>query len=194
MKNDGHKTGGAPLHAKKTSATGSAKNACAKSGRATKMHAKTARAERDRSAPPRKKPTIVWRPHHFTGASLKERLRSRVVPDPETGCHVWSSTLSTGGYGRVLVSGHRLAYELANGPIPEGLLVLHKCDNPACCNPDHLFLGTAGDNMADKSRKGRHRNGYTGKLPRPAVRRWSLTERARRRQEPHGDDGGGGAE
>lgn len=113
----------------------------------------------------RKKPKIVWRPHHFTGASLAERLASRVVVNPETGCHVWSSTLSTGGYGRVLVSAHRLAWELAHGPIPGGLLVLHKCDNPPCCNPEHLFLGTIADNMADKIRKGRGRNGWTGKLP-----------------------------
>jgi hypothetical protein len=112
----------------------------------------------------RKKPTIVWRPHHFTGASLAERLRSRLVEDPTTGCHVWTSTLATGGYGRVLVSAHRLAWELAHGPIPDGLLVLHRCDNPPCCNPEHLFLGTVADNMADKTAKGRARNRYTGKL------------------------------
>ncbi|MGH7024521.1 MAG: HNH endonuclease signature motif containing protein [Caulobacteraceae bacterium] len=50
---------------------------------------------------------------------------------------------------------HRLAWELANGPIPDGLLILHKCDNPVCCNPDHLFLGTAADNHADCAAKGR---------------------------------------
>jgi len=65
-----------------------------------------------------------------------------------------------GGYGRVNFNGqrfvaHRLAWELTNGPIPEGLFVLHKCDNPPCINPDHLFLGTNKDNTQDMLAKGR---------------------------------------
>lgn len=50
---------------------------------------------------------------------------------------------------------HRIAWQLANGPIPAGMMVLHECDNPPCCNPSHLFLGTASDNMRDCARKGR---------------------------------------
>ena len=52
---------------------------------------------------------------------------------------------------------HRLAYEFKFGPIPEGMQALHKCDNPKCCNPDHIFIGTPMDNVADCIQKGRRR-------------------------------------
>jgi hypothetical protein len=55
---------------------------------------------------------------------------------------------------------HRLAWEIKNGEIPNGLFVLHKCDNPACCNTDHLFLGTQKDNMQDALKKGRMKFAY----------------------------------
>lgn len=65
------------------------------------------------------------------------------------------------GYGDLTVNGvhwgaHRLAWTLAYGPIPTGLWVLHHCDNPPCCEPTHLFLGTNKDNSADRARKGRN--------------------------------------
>lgn len=53
-------------------------------------------------------------------------------------------------------SAHRLAWEIANGPIPDGMHICHRCDNPPCCNPAHLFAGTQSDNLFDMSRKGRH--------------------------------------
>ena len=79
-------------------------------------------------------------------------------------CWLWKGTLNRRThYGKFwlngrTVSAHRAAYELAIGPVPSGLLVLHHCDVRACVRPDHLFLGTQRDNMQDMSAKGRGRN------------------------------------
>lgn len=66
--------------------------------------------------------------------------------------------------GRTLLA-HRVAWEFANGPIPDGLDVLHRCDNPICVNPDHLFLGTHTDNMQDRLAKGRKPNRMKSHCP-----------------------------
>lgn len=79
-------------------------------------------------------------------------------------CWPWTASTDRYGYGQFHVDGrslraHRVSYELANGAIPEGRLVMHTCDNPPCVNPAHLVLGTAAENMQDKVRKGRQSNG-----------------------------------
>jgi hypothetical protein len=84
-----------------------------------------------------------------------DRLRKRIVIDPDTGCHNWTGA-NTLGYGSIGISfggkkqklsTHRLAYEAERGPIPAGLVLDHLCRNPACCNPDHLEPVTQKENM-----------------------------------------------
>ena len=84
------------------------------------------------------------------------------------GCWVWIASVFQSGlpYGQFQLDGrphpaHRVAWMLMVGDIPEGVRVLHRCDNPRCVNPDHLFLGSDADNVADMMAKGRHRQGNT---------------------------------
>ncbi len=92
--------------------------------------------------------------------SLKERFLKKIYKT--NGCWEWTAYKNR-GYGRInaerppnkKIRAHRLAYELFVGPIPKGMDVLHKCDNPSCVNPNHLFLGTHADNMTDRNLKGR---------------------------------------
>lgn len=85
-----------------------------------------------------------------------EAFQELVYPEPNTGCWLWGGNLHRQGYGRIFgYYAHRLSYHIHNGEIPHGMHVLHRCDNPCCVNPDHLWLGTHADNMRDKFLKGR---------------------------------------
>lgn len=91
--------------------------------------------------------------------SREDRFMSKVR---KTGvCWDWCGSFTWNGYGRFAltptkgVRAHRFSWELHRGTIPDGLCVLHRCDNPKCVNPTHLFLGTHKDNAADRDAKGR---------------------------------------
>ena len=84
----------------------------------------------------------------------------KVTPEPNSGCWLWLGNYNRDGYGMMCVAGktvsaHRISWQLFKGESAGPLLVCHRCDNPSCVNPDHLFLGTASDNQQDSIRKGR---------------------------------------
>ena len=90
----------------------------------------------------------------------KELLLANSIPEPNSGCWLWTRSLSNWGYGHLGSKrrdrgAHRLSYLTFIGPIPPGMHVLHRCDIRSCINPDHLFLGTRRDNLRDAVAKGR---------------------------------------
>lgn len=97
-------------------------------------------------------------------ANAAERFWAKVRRGSDDECWPWQAGVDKDGYGRfrsmyVNHRSHRVAYQLANGDIPAGLCVLHACDNPKCCNPNHLSIGTNLDNIADRVAKGRSASG-----------------------------------
>jgi hypothetical protein len=91
--------------------------------------------------------------------SLLRRFEAKVEKTPS--CWNWLASLNTKGYGyfktKTQKTAHRFSYEFFVGPITDGLHVLHKCDNPRCVNPDHLYLGTNRQNMLDRVERNRNR-------------------------------------
>lgn len=101
-------------------------------------------------------------------APLEERLWRRVQRGGPDECWPWTGYRTAKGYGqigvgpgdRTLIVTHRVAWSLSNGPIPEGLVIRHTCDNPPCCNPAHLIPGTKADNNRDMYERDRAARGF----------------------------------
>jgi hypothetical protein len=113
----------------------------------------------------------VWHEHADHGEILKtkylrnvsvgEKLFARSKINDLTGCLEWTAGKDRSGYGRLWYNkqnstAHTVAFQAWVGDIPEGMQVLHSCDNPGCIHPEHLWLGTHDDNMADKAKKHRY--------------------------------------
>lgn len=100
---------------------------------------------------------LTTRMHDPLDVRVWSRIDRSGGPDA---CWLWTGAKNNRGYGQITnqqrrIYGHRLVWSFVNGPIPESLQILHSCDNPPCCNPAHLSIGTQADNMQDCSAKGR---------------------------------------
>ena len=96
--------------------------------------------------------------------NIHPKIESNSIPEPNSGCLLWLGGCCGAGYGAVrdgnsLKSTHVISYEHAYGPVPRGLLVLHKCDVKLCCNPTHLYVGNDADNACDRVIRGQQARG-----------------------------------
>lgn len=94
--------------------------------------------------------------------SARARFFASIERIPFSGCWIWTRSVISKGYGCIRLAdrthyAHRISWEIHHGQVPRGSHVLHRCDVPSCCNPEHLFLGTNGDNIADSIAKGRRK-------------------------------------
>lgn len=108
-----------------------------------------------------KKPRCITGHKWWPKLSIEERFWPKVDKCGDDECWPWMGALFMNGYGAfspkasVTFRAHKLAYELTHGVVPEGLLLRHTCDNPSCCNPNHLLTGTHKDNAKDRMERGR---------------------------------------
>ena len=116
--------------------------------------------------------------------SFADRVRMHIEINTLTGCHEFTGRKDGSGYGQLKDKGkgvlvHRWMWQQAHGPIPQGRNILHRCDNPACVNLEHLFIGDHAANMADKAAKGRSKNvprGFSHKRPMAKVTQAQVLE------------------